>query len=187
MKKFILTILTLLFSQAVSLCEEIHFDNEIYKLKFSAPAPATGGWGNEYYKNNEDISDWTKMIGIYHYPKEDNPVKYAQNFDNIVENTDNSMLLKLIENKKTDKAVISFLVNGCENEKKFFEYDVYKFEKHPTKGMLVSKYAVKHFFNSDEEISSLASDIKKNNDKYLEMLIVSPAPTVIEKDITFTN
>ncbi len=164
--------------------EEIHFDNEAYKLKFSALAPQTNGWGNEYFKAGENVALWTKMIGIYSYPKEGNPIKFAQNFDKIVENTDNSILLKLVENKKTDKAVMSFLVNGSENSKKFFEYDVYKFEKNPKKGMIVTKYASKYFFKTNSEIKSIAEKIKKDNDKYLELLIVSSTPSVIEKNIT---
>lgn len=183
MKKFILTLLTIFFSQIITLSEEIHFDNEVYKLKFSALAPKTNGYGNEYFKNSENVGNWTKMIGVYYYPNEDNPVKYAQNFDKTVENTENSMLLKLIENKKSDKAVISFLVNGCENAKKYFEYDIYKFEKHQTKGMIVSKYAVKHFFTNGDEINHIANNIKQNNDKYLEMLVTSPVPSIVEKDL----
>lgn len=183
MKRIILTLLALICSQFAVSAEEIHFDNEVYKLKFSAMAPATGGYGNEYFKNSENVSDWTKMIGVYYYPKTDNPIKFAQTFDNTVENTENSMLLKLIENKKSNKAALSFLVNGCENSRKFFEYDIYKFEKHPQKGMIVVKYASKYFFNSDDELINIAQSIKENNDKYLEMIIVSPAPTVLEKDV----
>lgn len=183
MKKFILTVITLFLLQVISFSNEIKFDNETYTLKFSALAPQTQGYGNEYYKKDEDISNWTKMIGVYYYPNETSPLGFAQNFDNTIENTDNSVLLKIVENKKSDKAVLSFLVNGCENSKKFFEYDVYKFEKHPQKGMIVSKYASKHFFKTDEEIKKIAQNIKENNDKYLELLIVSQTPAVLEKDV----
>ena len=156
MKKLIFTILTILCSPIFSFAEEIHFDNEVYKLKFSALAPKTQGYGNEYFKTSENVSNWTKMVGVYYYPQEDNPIKYAQNYDKTVEKTDNSMLLKFIENKKADKAAMSFLVNGCENTKKFFEYNVYKFEKHPKRGMIVIKYAVKHFFNNNSDIQKIA-------------------------------
>lgn len=183
MKRIILAFLALFCSQIIALSEEIHFDNEVYKLKFSALAPKTQGYGNEYFKNSENPSNWTKMIGVYYYPQEDNPVKFAQNFDKTIENTENSMLLKLIENKKANKSAISFLVNGCENAKKYFEYDIYKFEKHPDKGMLVVKYAVKHFFTNNDDITKVAQEVKKNNDKYLEMLIVSPSPRIVEEDI----
>ena len=139
MKKFLFTILALLLPHIVCNAEEIHFENEVYKLKFSAIAPQTQGYGNEYFRNSENIGNWSKMIGVYYYPNENNPVKYAENFNKTVENTENSILLKLIENKKADKAVISFLVNGCENTKKYFEYDIYKFEKYKNKGQNYKK------------------------------------------------
>ena len=177
----------LFISQMSCFAEDIHFDNEVYTLKYSALAPKTNGYGNEYFTKYENVSNWSKMIGIYYYPDEKDPVKFAENFDKTVESTDNSVLLKLIENKKSDKAAISFLVNGCENAKKYFEYDIYKFEKHPDKGMLVLKYAVKHFFTNDNEINQIAQKVKENNDKYLEMIITSPIPPVIEKDIQIKN
>ena len=46
--------------------EEIHFDNEVYKLKYSAIAPLTKGYGNEYFRGNENVGDWVKMIGVYY-------------------------------------------------------------------------------------------------------------------------
>lgn len=187
MKRIILTILALFYSQMISFAEEIHFDNSVYKLKFSALAPKTNGYGNEYYMNKENVSNWTKMIGVYYYPNETDPVKFAQNYDKTIENTDNSVLLKLIENKKTNKAVISFLVNGSENAKKYFEYDIYKFEKHPTKGMVALKYAVKYFFTNNDEIQTIAQKVKEKNDEYLEHLIVSPIPTIIEKNIALAE
>jgi len=184
MKKLIFTILAILFSQTNSFSEDIHFDNETYKLKFSALAPSTNGYGNEYYKQSENASNWTKMIGIYYYPEENSPIEYSQEFSDIIDETDNSLLLKLVENKKTNQAVISFLVNGEENSQKFFEYDAYKFEKHPTKGIVVSKYAARYNFSNDAEINQIAKSIKQNNDKYLELLIISGMPSVVEKDIS---
>lgn len=183
MKKLLFAIIAFLIPNLICNAEEIHFENEVYKLKYSALAPLTKGYGNEYFRNSENVGNWSKMIGVYAYPNENNPVKYAETFDKTVENTENSVLLKLVENKKADKAVISFLVNGCENAKKYFEYDIYKFEKNKNKGMLVIKYAVKHYFTKDEQIKTIAENIKKNNDKYLEIIISSATPAIIEKDI----
>lgn len=187
MKRIFLTIIALFFSQIVCFSEEIHFDNEVYTLKYSSLAPKTNGYGNEYFRGNENVSQWSKMIGVYYFPEEDNPLKFAENFDKTIENTDNSVLLKLIENKRCGKAAISFLVNGCENSKKFFEYDIYRFEKHPQKGMVMMRYSVKNYFKNDDEIKSIAKRIKDNNDKYLENIIVSPMPSIVEKDVSLTN
>ena len=183
MKRILFILLAIFLPQLSTLAEEIHFDNEIYKLKYSAIAPQTKGYGNEYFRNTENVGNWTKMIGVYYYPEVSNPIKYAQDFDKTVENTENSVLLKLIENKKADKAAISFLVNGCENAKKYFEYDIYRFEKNPNKGMMVLKFAVKYYFTNTSEINAIAENIKKNNDKYLETIITSPIPLLIEKNI----
>lgn len=183
MKRIFFILLTILFTQITCYSEEIHFDNEVYKLKYSAIAPQTNGYGNEYFRNSENVGNWVKMIGVYYYPDVSNPIKYAEDFDKTVENTENSVLLKLIENKKADKAAISFLVNGCENAKKYFEYDIYRFEKNPNKGMMVLKYAVKHYFTNDAEIKKIAENIKKNNDKYLETIITSAIPLLVEKDV----
>lgn len=187
MKKFLITFLTLLFAQITGLSEELHFDNEMYKLKFSALAQKTGGYGNEYFRNTETVSNWTKMLGIYSYPKVDNPIQFAKDFDKTIEKTENCVFLKLVENKKENKAVLSFITNGTQNSKNYFEYDVYKFEKLKSGGMIVIKYAAKHFFTSNKEIDKIAKNIKQNNDKYLGMLIVSATPTVIEKDIFPTD
>lgn len=183
MKKFVFAILAFLIPNLICQAEEIHFENEVYTLKYSAIAPQTEGYGNEYFRKNENVGNWSKMVGVYYYPNENNPLKYAENFDKTIENTENSVLLKLIENKKSDKAAISFLVNGCENAKKYFEYDIYKFEKHPDKGMMVLKYAVKHYFTNDSEIKTIAEKIKAENDKCLETIISSPIPPIVEKDL----
>ena len=183
MKRILFILLAIFLPHISCLAEEIHFDNEVYKLKYSSIAPQTKGYGNEYFRNSENVGNWTKMIGVYYYPEEKDPIKYAENFDKTIENTENSVLLKLIENKKADKAAISFLVNGCENAKKYFEYDIYKFEKNLNKGITVLKYAVKHYFTNNSEINAIAENIKKNNDKYLEIIITSPIPLLVEKDI----
>ena len=183
MKRIFFILLVIFLPHISCIAEEIHFDNEVYKLKYSSLAPQTKGYGNEYFRNSENVGNWTKMIGVYYYPEEKDPVKYAENFDKTIENTENSVLLKLIENKKADKAAISFLVNGCENAKKYFEYDIYRFEKNPNKGIMVLKYAVKHYFTNNTEIKSIAENIKKNNNKYLETIITSPIPLLVEKDI----
>ena len=107
MIKKIITLIAIFFSSAACLAEDIHFDNDTYTLKYSAIAPSTQGYGNEYFKKGENVSNWSKMIGIYYYPNENDPIKYAQNFDKTVENTENSVLLKFIENKKSGQC------HGC--------------------------------------------------------------------------
>lgn len=181
MFKIILSILLAFFISSMCMAEDIHFDGEKYTLKYSDIIPSTTGYGNEYLKSNENFSNWTKKIAVYYYPNETSPIKFVENFDKTIENTENSILLKMIANKKDDKSIISFLVNGCENAKKYFEYDVYKFEKQATKGMVAVKYSEKYFFTNEAEINTIVEKVKEENDKYLEMLAVSQLPDIVEK------
>ncbi len=163
--------------------EEIHFNNNIYTLKYSTFSVINKGYENEYFLNNQNKTNWIKMIGIYYYPDESNPLKFADNKCKEVENDETNVLLKFIENKKADKAALSFLQYGNNKNKNFFEYNIYKYEKHPDKGMMVLRYADRYFFDNNNEITEIGNNIKKENDNYLQMIVESPIPQIIEKDI----
>lgn len=179
----ILLICAIVFFAHKTSAEEIHFDNTKYILKYSIFNPDSQGYMNEYYPENETPCSWTQMIGIYYYANEKSPIKFAQQMDKTIESAENSVLIKFIENKKQDKAVVSFLVNNTENGKNFFEYNVYKYEKHPDKGTMMLKYAVKYFCTCNEEITKIGNKVREENDAYMEKLITSPIPPIIEKEI----
>ncbi len=180
---FVIFAIIIVFCSNKASAEEIHFDNTKYILKYSIYNPTSQGYMNEYFPASENRANWTKMIGIYYYINEKSPIKFAKEMDKTIETSENSVLIKFIENKKQDKAVVSFLVNNTENGRNYFEYNVYKYEKHPDKGTMMLKYAVKYFCNNDEEIAAVGNKIREENDKYMEQLITSPIPPVVEKEI----
>jgi len=184
---FALIITTLFLVSYKASAEEIRFENNPYILKYSILSPLSKGYMNEYYSKHENAGYWTKMIGIYHFPDESAPLKLAKSIDTQIESSENSTLIKLVENKKQNKAVITFLVNKSENNNNFFEYNVYKYEKHPDKGSILIKYAAKYFFNTNDEIAQIGTKIRDENDKYIEYLITSPTPAIIEKDLVAEN
>ena len=163
--------------------EEIHFNNDVFILKYSALSGVNKGYENEYFPKTENKNNWTKMIGIYYYPEVSNPLKYADKESKTIESNETNVLLKYIENKKADKAALSFLQNGSCNGKNYFEYNIYKYEKHPDKGMMALRYAIRYFFATNDEITTLAGKVKAENDEYLQKIIESPIPPIIEKDI----
>lgn len=163
--------------------EEIHFNNDIFILKYSTLSNINRGYENEYFLKNENKSNWTKMIGIYYYPEVSNPLKFADKESKSIESKEINVLLKYIENKKADKAALGYLQNGSSNGKNFFEYNIFKYEKHPDKGMMALRYAIRYFFNNNDEITTLAGKVKAENDEYLQKIIESPIPPVIEKNI----
>lgn len=180
---FILMAVVIVFFAHKVFAEEIHFNNAKYILKYSVYSPESKGYMNEYFPEKETPTNWTQMIGIYYYVDEKSPIKFAQQMDKTIESSENSVLIKFIENKKQDKAVVSFLVNNTENGKNYFEYNVYKYEKHPEKGTMMLKFAQKYFCKTDAEITAVGNKIREENDKYMEQLITSPIPPIVEKDI----
>lgn len=164
--------------------DEIKFDNQNFVLKATAQSLNVPNALNEYFPKGENHDNWTHMLGIYHYPDEKDPIKYAEDFDKKVEACDTCVLLKFAKNKKVDQAVLSFLENGQDNGQNFFTYNVYKYEKNPVKGITEFKYSVKYFFKNKDEIVSIANTIRDENDKYMTMLISSPIPPIVEKELT---
>lgn len=178
-----LMVVTILALRQKSNAEEIHFNNNIYTLKYSALSPVNKGYENEYFPKDENRNNWTKMVGIYYYPEESNPIKFADKKSKGIESEEINVLLKYIENKKADKAAISYLQNGSCNDKNYFEYNIMKYEKHPTKGMMELRYAIRYFFAAKDEIPKIAEKVKSQNDEYLQIIIESPIPPIVEKDI----
>lgn len=180
---FVIMALVIVFCAHKTHAEEIHFNNTKYILKYSVYNPECKGYMNEYFPENETPANWTQMVGIYYYEDEKSPIKFAQQMDKNIESADNSVLIKFIENKKQDKAVISFLVNNTENGRNYFEYNIYKYEKHPDKGTMMLKFAQKYYCTTDSEITTVGNKVRDENDKYMEQLITSPIPPVIKKEI----
>ena len=159
----------------------LKFNDTTYSLKTVKLSDVSKGYENEYFPNGQNEKNWTKLIGIYHYPEVDNPIKYADIFDKEIEARDNVVLLKFIRNKKQNAAVISFLQNGNKDGKFYFEHNVYKYEKHPQKGMLAVRYAKRYFFDTDKQITDIGHEVRQINDNLIAQIVSSPTPSIIER------
>lgn len=172
----------LFFVQTVK-AENIHFNNDIYELKVSRFSDINKGYENEYFPDNDNKSDWRKMVGIYYYPEVKDPIKFANDADKKIEANERVVLLKFVANKKQDKAVLSYLENGETGGRKYFEHNIYKYEPHPQKGMMVLRYSKRFFFDTNDEITKIGHEVKNINDDLMEQIIISPIPPIIEADI----
>lgn len=180
---YVVLLFAFLFFVQTAKAENIHFNNDVYELKNSYFSEENKGYLNEYFPKNDVIDNWGKMIGIYYYPEVKDPIKFANEADKEIEARETVVLLKFIVNKKQDKAVLSFLENGEINGRKYFEHNIYKYEPHPQKGIMVLKYAKRFFFDTNEEITKLGQEVRAINDDLMEQIIISPIPQIIEQDI----
>lgn len=188
MYKIIFSALALLFISIFTFkmqvrAEEIHFDNDTFILKYSAYSPVNKGYENEYFFKNENKNNWTKMVGLYHYPDVTKPIKFADDESKKIEASETNVFLKMIENKKAAKAAISYLQNGECAGKRYFEYNIYRYEKSAVQGMVALRYAVRYFFDTDADITEIGQKVREINDEYLEKFISSPMPLLVEKNI----
>lgn len=177
-------LITLSLACAADASDEITFDNRNFVLKSTAQSLDLPNAMNEYFPKGENQYNWTQMLGVYHIPDVKDPIKYAEQFDEKIAKDETCLLLKFVKNKKVDQAVISYLENGSADGKKFFIYNVYKYEKNPTKGITEFRYAIKYFFKDNAEIVSIANTVRDENDKYMTMLISSAIPPIVEKELT---
>lgn len=184
---FALVLMITVLCANMAKANEIKFDNQSFILKSTAQSLNLDNAMNEYFIKSENRDNWTKMLGIYHHPEASNPIKFAEDFDKEIEAKENCLLLKFAKNKKANQAVLSFLENGFENGKNNFTYNVYKYEKNPVKGITEFKYSVKYFFNDKSEITSIAQNVRDENDRYMEMLVSSAIPPIVEKELAGVN
>ncbi len=184
MKKCLRIFISLFFVVFVSLlvrAENIHFNDEIYKLKQPDKILKSNIEENEYYKDSENSNQWTSKIKILYYPEVNNPLKYSNETDKKIESDNKCVLLKFIQNKKKDIALISYLENVTQNNQNYFVYNIVKFEKHPKKGMMELQFSKKYLVSSKQEILKMVEELKNINNDYMERLVISPIPPIVTK------
>jgi hypothetical protein len=157
--------------------ESIHFDEFLYKFKDANIEENTTT--NGYYQPTENSDYWTSRFVVSEIKNEKSPIKFATEKDNAIEQNKNYLLLKFIQNKKQNIALISYLEDFNQNEKTFFIYHITKFEKSPT-GIATISFEKKYILNTQTDAEKMAKEIKTTNDDYLERLIITEIPAMIE-------
>lgn len=168
-KLLFLNFVFMFFVQPV-MAENITFDNIIYNQEKRGRFDGTV-IDSEYFPSGESNKSWTSKIEISYYPDVKNPIKYSNDEDDKIEKNDRCVLLKFIQNKKQDVAVISYLENVSDKGKNFFVYRVCKYEKYPDKGMIILCYSKRYAFITNNDIKNIAYEVKKTNDEYMDKLI----------------
>jgi hypothetical protein len=178
---YIFLLFAYIFFVTCARAENIHFNKDIYILKTINQSVVENRFENEYYPQNDTADNWGKLIGIYYYPDIKNVLNFARDKEKNIEEQNNVVLLKFIENKKQNKAVLSYLVTGEWKDRIYFEHNIYKYEPHPKKGTMVLRYAKRYFFDNKEEVTNIGHEIKNINDDLMEQIIISPIPPIVEE------
>lgn len=181
MKKLLSVLIVFLGLNLSVFAENIHFNDLIYKLK-TVDNDKTK-IENEYYIDGENDESWTSKVEITYLPDISNPLKYASDIDKKVSADEKKLLLKFVQNKKLDIAVLSYLENEISEDCACFVYNVMKYEKHPDKGIMALRFAKKYTVNTNEDIQKVANEVKAINDDYMERIIISPIPPIVKEKV----
>ena len=181
MRKILSFLIVFLGFNLSVLAENIYFNDLIYKLKvIDSDLPNIE---NEYFIDGESEENWTSKVEISYLSDDSNPLKYASTVDKKISTEDDKLLLKFVQNKKIDIAVLSYLENEIKSDCACFIYNVLKFEKHPDKGIMVLRFAKKYKVNTKDDIQEIANEVKSINDDYMERIIISPIPPIVKEKV----
>ncbi len=178
---FLLLIFVLIGS--TTFAESIHFTDNLYKLKDVNKPEAQNTVENTYYTNNENKTKWTSRFEVLYNSGISNPLKYAQQTCKEIENNDKLLLLKFVQNKKQNIALISYLETSELNGEAVFIYNIFKYQNHNKKGLNILRYEKVYQTPNKTAIINMTEEIRKINDDYMERMIITPIPEIITDDI----
>lgn len=158
----------------------LRFNNQTFVLKFSQKSPLTGGYMNEYYLEDEGYNDWTQLIGVYYFPFKNSPISIGKKYQKLFIDTESSGIV--IMNIKEDTAVIMQTLHGFEPVENA-EFNIFRYEKAPQKGVIALQYARRYFIEYPPEINEAKKDIEKNRFEWLKKMDEIPIPPIITKNI----
>lgn len=181
----LITVITCLQAHAQNVSQyKINFDGKIFELKYSKKSPQTNTYINEYFMSEEKYSDWTELMGVYYFPKQKSPISYAEKFAKQV--LSSGRPAELIVNEKTNAAILTFMTQGGKLPTKI-ELNIFKCEKSPKGGTIALQYSHRYFLNEVKDVESMNASIEKNRLKWINFLINTPMPQLVERDIDLGN
>lgn len=190
LKKYLkIIVLLILIIPVISGCSQnnsVKFDNQNYILQFSKKSPSTNGYINEYIKPEENIKNWTEMIGVYNYPNATSPTKLAREMATLVKLTNPQAGVSLMNNKDGKAAIVDFLSWAPSKETgkiDFLEFDVFKFQTYKNNSVISLQYARKYATKDIKSTKDFTKNLKETRKKYLNMLLETPIPKIVAQDI----
>lgn len=180
-KKFfwVLGILFCLVSTAYA--ESVKFNDKDFELKFSTDATLSGGYINEYIPKNQNLNTWVEMIAIHTFPNVPDPIKFAQNFGNMIKEQFKTKIY-LITNEKENSAVLSFILPSNNKDSQFIEYNLWKYKKHNDGGIIGLQYAKRIYIKKNTNLNLEVERLSKNHSIWVNKIIEMPYPKLQTKN-----
>lgn len=163
---------------------QLKFDNKVFRLKFSAYAPETKSYMNEYYRAKENGDNWTGLIGVQYLKRINSPLEAAKQLETLAY-SQTKVRGNILYNKQENKAIVALILFGKNDDNsEYIEQNVYKIEKaRNKKGVMLIHYAHKYPVQADTNRDELQATLKSNQTKWVNAISKLEIPKIVEKDI----
>lgn len=160
MNKLILVFVLLLFPLVVFGADSIQFDGEIYTQQFSTNKPEMRLI--EYVRQNETVENWTKLVAIRNFTKENNPKLSVTNLAKAVKQQNPDAKFQIFVKKDGSEAQIDFLT--WTDDSQYMEFNIHRYLKvKGYDGLISYQFAYKLTDTSDQSMALF----KKNRQQWI--------------------
>jgi hypothetical protein len=130
----------------------------------------------EFIPKGQTLRSWTTFVGVYEYPLIGDPRAFALQMAESVKHQNPRAQSAMSYNAKTGVSIIDFVTWPV--DAKFVEYNVFRFERHPSKGIIGYQYAVRDYKDKKTFFKNLEA-LRKQSIKTMmeEGVITQPAAT----------
>lgn len=118
----------------------------------------------EFIAADEDLKSWTRLASIHEYPKIADPKTAAGNLVRTLRNQNPPVHSAILENKKTGEIIVDYI--GSPADRKFVEFNLYRYSRNPKGGVIAQRYALRHY----ENISDFAEAFKSERQRLVRMM-----------------
>jgi hypothetical protein len=121
--------------------ETVRFGDQHFELAWEIKSASNNM--KEFIPKGQTLRSWTTFVGVYEYPLIDDPRAFAHQMAESIKHQNPRAQSAMAYDPKTGVAIIDFVTWPV--DAKFIEYNVFKFERHPEKGIVGYQYAVRDY------------------------------------------
>ena len=152
------------------------FDCEKYNLVFSSKDPNTKGYINEYLRQQDNLTKWSKMISLYNYPALKDPISTASNFETYYKKTYPNSAIDVEKDKNKNEAYVAFIIT----DGKIIEFNYWRY-------LINKKYkgVICHLFyyrSKDNNMKKFDKEVGSNCQRWIKLFKAFDPPDLYQQD-----
>lgn len=121
--------------------KSVTFDGQTLYLAFEDDKPTVRL--EEFIQKGETLQNWTRLAGIFEYPKDNDPKTLAANIARLVKEQNPAAQSSIIENEASGDVILDFVTWPADES--CIEFNIFRFSKNPQGGLSARQYALREY------------------------------------------